>query len=240
MAYSAEKAFELVSAAHERGRLAHAFLISGADGSGKQELAARIIRHVNGGGEKSGSDLFGEAVKVETPPLDDLESGWVRILRPRMKSRRIGVDEIRNLEHTLQLAAPKGEHKVGVLVEVSADQGGTAAKEEFQSMIKDITLHIAAANPKGLSREDIPADVVEKEKEVFRGQLANEAKPKPAEIIEKIIEGKIGKYFAESCLLEQAFVKDPDTTVGKLVETTGKQVGDTLVVRRFVRFGLGE
>ena len=130
--------------------------------------------------------------------------------------------------------------KVGVLVEVSADQGGTAAKEEFQSMIKDITLHIAAANPKGLSREDIPADVVEKEKEVFRGQLANEAKPKPAEIIEKIIEGKIGKYFAESCLLEQAFVKDPDTTVGKLVETTGKQVGDTLVVRRFVRFGLGE
>ena len=130
--------------------------------------------------------------------------------------------------------------KVGVLVEVSADQGGTAAKEEFQSMIKDITLHIAAANPKGLSREDIPADVVEKEKEVFRGQLANEPKPKPAEIIEKIIEGKIGKYFAESCLLEQAFVKDPDTTVGKLVETTGKQVGDTLVVRRFVRFGLGE
>ena len=130
--------------------------------------------------------------------------------------------------------------KVGVLVEVSADQGGTAAKEEFQSMIKDITLHIAAANPKGLSREDIPADVVEKEKEVFRGQLANEAKPKPAEIIEKIIEGKIGKYFAESCLLEQAFVKDPDTTVGKLVETTGKQVGDALVVRRFVRFGLGE
>ncbi|MCP5545552.1 MAG: translation elongation factor Ts, partial [Akkermansiaceae bacterium] len=95
-------------------------------------------------------------------------------------------------------------------------------------------------NPKGLSREDIPADVVEKEKEVFRGQLANEAKPKPAEIIEKIIEGKIGKYFAESCLLEQAFVKDPDTTVGKLVETTGKQVGDALVVRRFVRFGLGE
>ena len=130
--------------------------------------------------------------------------------------------------------------KVGVLVEVGSNQGDAAAKEEFQSLIKDITLHIAAANPKGLSREDIPADVVEKEKEVFRGQLANEAKPKPAEIIEKIIEGKIGKYFAESCLLEQAFVKDPDTTVGQLVESTGKKIGDSLVVRRFVRFGLGE
>lgn len=130
--------------------------------------------------------------------------------------------------------------KVGVLVEVDAGQGASAAKEEFQSMIKDVTLHIAAANPKGLSREDIPADVVEKEKEVFRGQLANEPKPKPAEIIEKIIEGKIGKYFAESCLLEQAFVKDPDTTVGKLVENTAKQIGDTLAIRRFVRFGLGE
>ncbi|MCP5545649.1 MAG: hypothetical protein H7A49_17275 [Akkermansiaceae bacterium] len=152
MAYSAEKAFELVSAAHERGRLAHAFLISGADGSGKQELAARIIRHVNGGGEKSGSDLFGEAVKVETPPLDDLESGWVRILRPRMKSRRIGVDEIRNLEHTLQLAAPKGEHKVGVLVEADRmnDQAANAFLKTLEEPPDNTLLLLLTANPQRL------------------------------------------------------------------------------------------
>jgi len=128
--------------------------------------------------------------------------------------------------------------KVGVLVEVGAQQGETAAKDEFRDLVKDITLHIAAAAPKGLAREDIPEDVVEKEKDVFRAQMANEGKP--AEIIEKIIMGKIGKFFSENCLLEQAFVKDPDSTIKKLVEGTGKSLGDQLVIRRFVRFGLGE
>ncbi len=128
--------------------------------------------------------------------------------------------------------------KVGVLVEVGAGQGDTAAKEEFRDLVKDITLHIAAAAPQGLSRDDIPAELVEKEKDVYRAQMQEEGKP--AEIIEKIIMGKIGKFFAESCLLEQAFVKDPDQKVGKLVESTGKTIGDELVIRRFVRFGLGE
>jgi elongation factor Ts len=130
--------------------------------------------------------------------------------------------------------------KVGVLVEVGADKGDTAAKEEFQDLVKDITLHIAAQNPQGLSREDIPADLVEKEKEIFREQMKEEKKP--AEIIEKIIEGKIGKFFSDTCLLEQAFVKDTSgkTSINELVEATGKSLGDELVIRRFVRFGLGE
>ena len=128
--------------------------------------------------------------------------------------------------------------KVGVLLEVGAEQGDTAAKEEFRNLVKDITLHIAAAAPKGLSRDDISAEVVEQEKDVYRAQMANEGKP--AEIIEKIIMGKVGKFYAESVLLEQAFVKDPDQTIQKLVDATGKAVGDKLVVRRFVRFGLGE
>lgn len=107
MAYTADKAFDLLAAAHERKRLAHAFLVSGAPGSGKEALAARLIDHVNrnpddGGG---GFDLFGESVARETPALDDLESGWVRVIRPRKKSRRIGVDEIRDLEHTLCLGS---------------------------------------------------------------------------------------------------------------------------------------
>ncbi len=128
--------------------------------------------------------------------------------------------------------------KVGVLVEVGAQQGETAAKDEFRDLVKDITLHIAAAAPKGLSRDDIADEVVEAEKEIYRAQLANEGKPE--QIIDKIIQGKIGKFFSESCLLEQGFVKDPDTSVRKLVEETGGKLGDELVVRRFIRFGLGE
>jgi elongation factor Ts len=128
--------------------------------------------------------------------------------------------------------------KVGVLLEVGAASGETAAKEGFRDLVKDITLHIAAQAPKGLSRDDIAPELVEAEKDIFRVQLANDGKP--AEMIEKIILGKLGKFFSDSCLLEQAFVKDPETTIEKLVEQAGKDLGDILVVRRFTRFGLGE
>ena len=128
--------------------------------------------------------------------------------------------------------------KVGVLLEVSAGSGDTAAKDAFRDLVKDITLHIAAAAPKGLSRDDIAAELVEAEKDIFRVQLANEGKP--AEMIEKILLGKLGKFFAESCLLEQGFVKEPDITIKKLVEQVAKDLGDTLEVRRFIRFGLGD
>ncbi|MBC8125546.1 MAG: hypothetical protein H8M99_00150, partial [Gloeobacteraceae cyanobacterium ES-bin-144] len=84
MAYSEDRAFELISSAHKRGRLAHAFLFSGAHGSGKENLSARIIQLVSGKAAAGGFDLFGEPVVVETPPLDDLESGWIRVVRPRM------------------------------------------------------------------------------------------------------------------------------------------------------------
>ncbi|MFD0893267.1 elongation factor Ts [Luteolibacter ambystomatis] len=128
--------------------------------------------------------------------------------------------------------------KVGVLIEVGAGNAETASTAGFRELVKDLTLHIAAAAPRGLSREDIPADVVEAEKDIFRAQLADSGKP--ANIIENIINGKIAKYFAESCFLEQGFVKDPDTSITKLLEAKGKELGDTLTVRRFVRFGLGE
>jgi elongation factor Ts len=128
--------------------------------------------------------------------------------------------------------------KVGVLLEVSASSGETAVKDGFRDLVKDITLHIAAAAPKGLSRDEISEEQIEAEKNIYRAQLAAEGKP--AEMIEKIVMGKISKFFSEAVLLEQAFVKDPETTIKKLVEQSGKDLGDTLVVKRFVRFGLGE
>ena len=152
MAYSADRAFELISSARGRGRLAHAFLISGAHGAGKEILAARIIQLVNGAAQGGGFDLFGEPVVVATPPLDELESGWVRVIRPRMKSRRIGVEEIRNLEHTLHLAAPGGACKVGVITEADRlnDQAANAFLKTLEEPPNHTLLLLLTANPQRL------------------------------------------------------------------------------------------
>jgi len=128
--------------------------------------------------------------------------------------------------------------KVGVLLEVGCEDDATTGTDGFRELVKDLTLHIAASAPAGLSPDDIPAELVESEKDLFRKQMENSGKP--AEIIEKIVVGKLGKFYSENCLLEQGFVKDPDTTIAKLLEAKGKELGDTLTIRRFTRFGLGE
>jgi elongation factor Ts len=128
--------------------------------------------------------------------------------------------------------------KVGVLIEVGTTKSETKSTASFKELIKDLTLHIAACAPKGLSREDIPQSVVDNELDIFRTRL--QAEGKPANIIENILKGQIGKFFAESCFLEQGFVKDSDIKVSDLLENKGKELGDTLTVTRFVRFGLGE
>ena len=128
--------------------------------------------------------------------------------------------------------------KVGVLIEVGTTKPESKGTDSFKELIKDLTLHIAACAPKGLSREDIPQSVVDNELDIFRVRL--EAEGKPANIIENILKGQIGKFFAESCFLEQGFVKDADVKISALLETKGKELGDTLTVTRFVRFGLGE
>jgi len=125
-----------------------------------------------------------------------------------------------------------------VLIEVGTTQPASAGTDSFKELIKDLTLHIAACAPKGLSREDIPQSVVDNELDIFRTRLTAEGKP--ANIIENILKGQIGKFFAESCFLEQGFVKDSDIKISALLEAKGKELGDTLTVTRFVRFGLGE
>ncbi len=152
MAYTADRAYELISSAHERGRLAHAFLISGAHGSGKEMLAARVIQLVSGAAQSGGFDLFGEPVVVETPPLDEFESGWIRVIRPRMKSRQISVDEIRDLEQTLHLAAPGGACKVGVIVECDRmnDKAANAFLKTLEEPPQNTLLLLLTANPQRL------------------------------------------------------------------------------------------
>jgi elongation factor Ts len=126
--------------------------------------------------------------------------------------------------------------RVGVLIEVNCETDFVAKNENFREMVKDISLHIAAANPKFLRREDVPADLIAKEREI----AADQVKGKPANIIEKIVDGKIDKIFAEQCLLEQAFIKNPDVTIGDLVKSKIAELGENLVVRRFVRYAVGE
>jgi elongation factor Ts len=128
--------------------------------------------------------------------------------------------------------------KVGVLIEVGTTKAETAGTDSFKELIKDLTLHIAACAPKGLSRDDIPQAVVDNELDIFRARLADSGKP--ANIIENILKGQIGKFFAESCFLEQPFVKDDSQSVTQLLEAKGRELGDKLTVARFVRFGLGE
>ena len=123
--------------------------------------------------------------------------------------------------------------KVGVLLEVACE---TAEKECFSSLLKDITLHIAAANPAGLSGDDIDGSVVEEENDVNRKQLLADGKPEA--IIEKILVGKINKFYSEQVLTEQAFVKDPDISIAKLLEAKGKDLGDTFTIKRYECFGI--
>jgi elongation factor Ts len=125
--------------------------------------------------------------------------------------------------------------KVGVLIEVGCAKEDTAAQATFKEAVKDITLHIAACNPSHLNREDVPGDLLDAEKEIF----AKQAEGKPENIIEKIVAGKIEKFFSQICLVEQGFVKDPDISVAQLLEKVGKDLGDTLTIRRFVRYQIG-
>lgn len=128
--------------------------------------------------------------------------------------------------------------KIGVLVEVNCETDFVAKTDEFKELVKDITLHIAALNPSYLSREDVPQDVIEREKEIYRAQVTN----KPPQVVEKIIEGKLEKFFSEDCLLEQIFVKDPEQKlkIKDLVTEKIAKLGENIVIRRFVRFQLGE
>lgn len=131
-----------------------------------------------------------------------------------------------------------GEGRIGVLVEVNCETDFVAKTDEFKELVKDIAMQIAAAKPEYISREEVPAAVVEHEKEILRAQAMNEGKP--AHIVEKMIEGRIDKYFKEICLLEQPFIKDPDITIQQLVTEKIAKIGENITVRRFVRYELGE
>jgi elongation factor Ts len=125
--------------------------------------------------------------------------------------------------------------KVGVLVEVGCTKAGSPGSDTFRDAVKDVTLHIAASNPAYLQRADVPADVLQSERDIYAKQVEG----KPANILQKIVDGKLEKFYQQNCLVEQAFVKDADQTVTEMLAARGKLLGDTLTIRRFVRYQVG-
>jgi elongation factor Ts len=128
--------------------------------------------------------------------------------------------------------------KIGVLVEINCETDFVARTTEFQSLLKDIAMQIAAANPRYVRRQDVPADEIEKEREIYHRQGLESGKPE--KLIEKIVEGKMERFFSEVCLLEQAFIKDPDHKVADIVNDVVARLKEKIEVRRFVRYHLGE
>src|SRR5690349_11473101 len=126
--------------------------------------------------------------------------------------------------------------KIGVLVEINCESDFVARTDKFQELTKEIAMHIAAANPTYVRREDVPADVVAREKEIYKEQV----KDKPAQVVDKIVEGKLNSYYQQFCLLEQASVRDPNVTIQQLIQDAIRILGENITITRFTRLKVGE
>ncbi len=127
--------------------------------------------------------------------------------------------------------------KVGVLVEVNCETDFVARTDDFQALAKEIAMHVAAADPRFVSRDQVPASELEKEKEIYRAQFAGSGKP--AQVIDKIVEGKLGSFYAQICLVEQPSVRDPNVTIEQMLQAATAKTGENITISRFVRFKLG-
>ena len=130
------------------------------------------------------------------------------------------------------------DNKLGVLVEVNCETDFVAKNDDFKEFAKNIAMHIAATNPVGIRPEDVSEEIIAKEKEIYRGQVLEMGKPE--KIADKIVEGKLQKYFKENCLIDQAYVRNPDMTVADLLNEMIAKIGENILIKRFVRFKIGE
>lgn len=128
--------------------------------------------------------------------------------------------------------------KIGVLVEVNCETDFVARTEDFQTLVKDVAMQVAASNPLYLNRNHVPAEVIEKEKDILRIQAVDSGKPE--KVIDRIVEGRLEKFFSEACLIDQPFIKNPDQTIQDMLNETVSRIGENIAIRRFVRYQLGE
>jgi elongation factor Ts len=199
---------------------------------GIRMITAEMVKQLR---ERTGSGMM-DCKKALSEANGDMEKA-VEILREKglaaaaKKAGRVAAEG-------LVSAYIHGDGRIGVLVEVNIETDFAAKNEEFREFVKDVAMHIAASKPEYIRREEVPSDRIEKEKEILRAQALNEGKPE--KIVDKMVEGRIDKYYKEVCLLEQPWVKDPDKTIQQLLNEKISTIGENINIRRFVRFERGE
>ena len=195
-------------------------------------ITAEMVKQLR---ESTGAGMM-DCKKALTDANGDMNKA-VELLRERgiakavKKSGRVAAEGIVD-------AYIHGDGRIGVLVEVNTETDFAAKNEDFKAFVKDIAMQIAAARPEYVRREEVPAEVIEKEKEILRAQALNEGKPE--KIVDKMVEGRLDKFYKEVCLLEQPFIKDPDKTIQDLLTEKIAVIGENITIRRFARFEKGE
>lgn len=196
------------------------------------EIAASLVKELR---ERTGAGMM-DCKRALVEAGGDIEKAII-ILREKglaaaaKKAGRIAADGV--VESYIH-----GGGRIGVLVEVNCETDFVAKTEEFRSFVRDIAMQIAAAKPEWVRREDVPPEKVAQEREILRARALNEGKP--ANIVDKIVDGRLEKFFKETCLLEQPFIKNPDVAVGDVLKEVIARLGENIVVRRFTRYELGE
>ena len=200
------------------------------------EITAAAVKQLR---EKTGAGMM--ECKNALTEAEGNEEKAIEILRKR------GLASAKKREGRIAAEGIVGQYihmggKVGVLVEVNCETDFVARGDEFQQLVKDIAMHIAAAEPRYVSREDVPADALDKEREIARAQAKNDPKNanKPDAVIDKIVDGRLNKFYEEAVLMDQPFVKAPEKTVAELVTEKVAKTGERITIRRFTRYKMGE
>jgi elongation factor Ts len=200
------------------------------------EITMSAIKSVR---EKTGAGMM--ECKSALTEASGNEDQAIEILRKR------GLASARKKEGRVAAEGAVGSYihmggKVGVIVEINCETDFVARTDEFQQLIKDVAMHIAASEPRFVSREEVSADALDKEREIARAQAQNDPKNanKPEQVIDKIVEGRLNKFYEEAILLDQPFVKDPAKTIGDLIQEKTAQTGERISIRRFTRYKMGE
>ncbi len=196
------------------------------------KIDAKLVKELR---EKSGAPM-GDCLKALQEAKGDMEEAFVVLRKRGMASAAKKASRTTN-EGSVGTYIHAGG-KIGVLVELNCESDFVARTPDFQELLRDIAMHIAAADPRYVRREDVTAEDIEREKEIYRAQAA--ASGKPANIIEKMLEGKMGKFYEEVCLLDQPFIKDQAQTIAQIISARVAKLGENISVRRFARFKVGD
>jgi elongation factor Ts len=197
-----------------------------------EKIDAKLVKELR---EKSGAPM-GDCLKALQESKGDMEQAFI-VLR----KRGIASAQKKASRSTNEGAVGTYIHaggKIGVLVELNCESDFVARTEDFQDLLKDIAMHIAASDPRYVRKEDVTAEDMEREKEIYRAQAA--ATGKPAPVVEKIVEGKMSKFYEEVCLLDQPFIKEQSMTITQLIAQKVGKLGENITVRRFARFKVGD